>query len=239
MGNLYIVATPIGNLQDISFRAIETLKKADFVLCEDTRKTGFLLEKMIGHKIPKEKLGSYYEQNELKRIPDVLNLLIAGFNVALVSDAGTPLISDPGFKLVRECLDKKIKVISIPGASSVTAALSVSGLPTDKFLFLGFLPKRSGHRMSLLKNVGKSQKFIQPTVVFFETPHRIKVVLKELQSVFGDVEIVVCRELTKIYEEVKKNKISVFIDHYQKVKPKGEIVILINLKEKITYSKAS
>jgi len=239
MGNLYIVATPIGNLQDISFRAIETLKKADFVLCEDTRKTGFLLEKMIGHKIPKEKLGSYYEQNELKRIPDVLNLLIAGFNVALVSDAGTPLISDPGFKLVRECLDKKIKVISIPGASSVTAALSVSGLPTDKFLFLGFLPKRSGHRMSLLKNVGKSQKFIQPTVVFFETPHRIKVVLKELQSVFGDVEIVVCRELTKIYEEVKKNKISVFIDHYQKVKPKGEIVILFNLKEKVTYSKAS
>jgi len=239
MGNLYIVATPIGNLQDISFRAIETLKKADFVLCEDTRKTGFLLEKMIGHKIPKEKLGSYYEQNELKRIPDVLNLLIAGFNVALVSDAGTPLISDPGFKLVRECLDKKIKVISIPGASSVTAALSVSGLPTDKFLFLGFLPKRSGHRMSLLKNVGKSQKFIQPTVVFFETPHRIKAVLKELQSVFGDVEIVVCRELTKIYEEVKKNKISVFIDHYQKVKPKGEIVILFNLKEKVTYSKAS
>ena len=238
MGNLYIVATPIGNLQDISFRAIETLKKVDFVLCEDTRKTGFLLEKMIGHKIPKEKLGSYYEQNELKRIPDVLNLLTADLNVALVSDAGTPLISDPGFKLVRECLDKKIKVVSIPGPSSVTAALSVSGLPTDKFLFLGFLPKRSGHRMSLLKNVEKSQKFIQPTVVFFETPHRIKVVLEELQSVFGDVEIVVCRELTKIYEEVKKNKISVFIKNYQKVKPKGEIVILFNLKEKITYSKA-
>ena len=237
MGNLYIVATPIGNLQDISFRAIEILKKVDFILCEDTRKTGFMLKKLLDHKIPREKLGSYYEQNELKRIPDTINLLESGFSIALVSDAGTTLISDPGFKLVRECLEKKINVISIPGPSSVTAALSISGLPTDKFLFLGFLPKRSGHRASLLKNVKKSQKLIQPTVVFFETPHRIKKTLEELSSVFGNIEIVICRELTKIYEEVKKDKISILMEHYKKVKPKGEIIILFNLKEKATYSK--
>jgi 16S rRNA (cytidine1402-2'-O)-methyltransferase len=239
MGNLYIVATPIGNLQDISLRAIETLKKVDFILCEDTRKTAFLLEKVIGQKIPREKLGSYYEQNELQRIPDVIKLLEAEFSVALVSDAGTPLISDPGFKLVRECMNRNIKVISIPGPSSVTAALSVSGLPTDKFIFLGFLPKKPGHRITLLKNLQKSQKLIKPTVIFFETPHRITTVLGELKSEFGDIEIVVCRELTKIYEEVNKDKISGFIKKYEKLKPKGEIVILFNLKEKATYSKES
>jgi 16S rRNA (cytidine1402-2'-O)-methyltransferase len=239
MGDLYIVATPIGNLQDISFRAVEVLKKVDFILCEDTRKTGFMLEKILGGKIPREKLGSYHEHNEIQRIPDVIKLLEAGFNIALVSDAGTPLISDPGFKLVRECMERKIKVISIPGPSSVTAALSISGLPTDKFLFLGFLPKRPGHRMTLIKGIKASQKHIQPTVIFFETPHRITITLEELISIFGDIEIVVCRELTKIYEEVNRSKISSFIEKYKKIKPKGEIVILFNLKEQSTYLKES
>ena len=239
MGNLYIVATPIGNLQDISLRAAETLKKVDFILCEDTRKTAFLLDNILSQKVPREKLGSYFEHNEVERIPKAISILESCFDIALVSDAGTPLISDPGFKLVRECINKKIKVISIPGSSAVTAALSVSGLPTDKFLFLGFLPKKSGHRIKLINDLKKSQKYIQPTIILFETPHRITVTLEELKSIFGDIEVVICRELTKIYEEVKKDKISSLSEFYQKHKPKGEIVILFNLKEKATYSKES
>lgn len=231
MGNLYIVATPIGNLQDITLRAIETLKKVDFILSEDTRKTGFFLEKILGQKMPREKLASYYEQNELQRIPGVIQLLEAGYDVALVSDAGTPLISDPGFKLVRECVDKGIKVISIPGASSVTSALVVSGLPTDKFLFLGFLPKRKGHRGTLLKNIKTMQKLVKPTIILFEAPHRLIGTLEEIMEVFGDIEVVVTRELTKIYEEVKKGNTSDLINHYKKIKPRGEIVLLFNLKK--------
>jgi 16S rRNA (cytidine1402-2'-O)-methyltransferase len=228
MGILYIVSTPIGNLQDITLRAIEIIKKTEYIACEDTRKTGFLIKALS------EKFGSFgdkflfsvYEENEIKRIPEVLNVLKNGKNVVLVSDAGTPLISDPGFKLVRECIAKDVRVESIPGPSSAISALVVSGLPSDKFTFVGFLPKKPGHRQSLLENLQKSLELVKSTVILFESPFRLVKTFGELQTVFGDREVVVVRELTKIHEEVKRGKISQLQAHFQKIKPKGEIIVL-------------
>jgi 16S rRNA (cytidine1402-2'-O)-methyltransferase len=228
MGILYIVSTPIGNLQDITLRAIDVIKNTAYIACEDTRKTGFLIKSLS------EKFGSFgekflfsvYEENEVKRISEVLNLLQNGKDVALISDAGTPLISDPGFKLVRECLNSGAKVESIPGPSSVISALVVSGLPTDKFTFVGFLPKKSGHRNTFLENLNKSLELIKSTIIIFESPFRLIKTLEELQQIFGDREVVVVRELTKIHEEVKRGKISELIKYYQEITPKGEIVIL-------------
>jgi len=232
MGNLYIVATPIGNLQDITLRAIDTLKKADFIACEDTRKTGMLL-KML--EIPSmglagSRLISYYEQNEFKRIPQIINSIKSGSSIALVSDAGTPTISDPGFKLVRECIKEGIKVESIPGPSAVVSSLVSSGLPTDKFIFMGYPPKKQGHRMKFFRNISSIAQIIEPTVILFESPHRLIGTLRELEEVFGDIGIVVCRELTKIYEEIRREKISESISHFEKTNPKGEFVILLNKK---------
>jgi len=232
MGNLYIVATPIGNLQDIGLRAIDILGSVDFILCEDTRKTAILL-RSIAKKFPEfknnAKLVSYYEENEAKRIPEAVDLLKKDFNFALVSDAGTPTISDPGFKLVREAVKEKIKVEAVPGASSVTTALVISGLPTDKFMFIGFLPKKPGHRMDLLKNIKTAAQTVKQTVIFFESPFRVVQTLNELQEVFGDVDIVIARELTKLYEEVRREKISEAILHFNKNKPRGEFVVLFHL----------
>jgi 16S rRNA (cytidine1402-2'-O)-methyltransferase len=230
-GNLYIVATPIGNLQDISLRAIETLKNVDFIACEDTRKTAFLLKK-LGVTIftnNRSKLVSYYEQNEFKRIPEIINCLKNGLSMALVSDAGTPTISDPGFKLLRDCILEGIRVESIPGASSVISALVSSGLPTDKFLFLGYLPKKEGHRKTMLLNLESSLKLIKATVIIFEAPHRIIKTLEELKNVFSDIDIVLCRELTKIHEEIRREKITSSLGHFNQTNPKGEFVILFNL----------
>ena len=232
MGNLYIVATPIGNLQDISLRAIDVLGSVDFILCEDTRRTSILL-RSIEKKFPEfkspAKLVSYYEENESKRIPEVIDLLKKDFKFALVSDAGTPTISDPGFKLVRECAKEKIKIEVIPGASSVIAALAISGLPTDKFTFIGFLPKKAGHRTDLLNNIKTTLSIVKQTVIFFESPFRIVALLEELQKIFGDIDIVTARELTKIYEEIRREKISEAILHFKKNKPRGEFVILFHL----------
>ena len=230
MGNLYIVATPIGNLQDITLRAIKTLQEVDFIACEDTRSAFTLLTGIGVEKSTfREKLISFYEGNESIRLPQILNLLQNGKNVALISESGTPLVSDPGFKLVRGALENGIKVESIPGPSSVISALVSSGLPTDKFLFLGFLPKKIGHRRNLLKSLKISLKQIESTVIFFESPFRVLKTLDELKEEFGDMEIVVARELTKIHEEVKKGKISGISEYYKK-SIKGEIVILFNLK---------
>lgn len=231
MGILYIVATPIGNLQDITLRAIEILKKADFILCEDTRRTSILLKAL---EIPlKEnnmlKLVSYYEQNEAERIPRVITSLKNDLNIALVSDAGTPTISDPGFKLVRECVGEGIRVESIPGPSSVVSSLVSSGLPTDKFLFLGYLPKKEGHRKKILQNLNSTLQLIKSTTIIFESPYRMAKTLKEINEIFGDIEIVVCRELTKVHEEIKREKISSLILHFEKMSPKGEFIILFNL----------
>lgn len=235
-GTLYIVATPIGNLQDITWRAVKILENADIIACEDTRKTGqllrFLADQRANLSSEKQKLVSYFEQNEQKRIPEILTALKNGLNIALVSDAGTPLISDPGFKLVRECRREKIKVESIPGPSSVISALVSSGLPTDKFLFLGYLPKKSGNRKALLTTIhgalNLSDKF-HPTVILFEAPHRILKLFEELKDTFGDIEIVTARELTKIYEEVRSEKISEAAAYFTKIPPKGEFVVLFKL----------
>lgn len=235
MGTLFIVSTPIGNLQDISLRALRTLFNVGVIACEDTRRTGLLLQKLVdefaenkdGQKRPM--LLSYYEQIESQRIPEIIEYLTEGHDVALISDAGTPLISDPGFKLVRECLQNNIKVESVPGASSVLTALTSSGLPTDKFTFVGYPPHKSGHRMTFYENIKKAQEALNTTVILFEAPHKLKKTLEELQSVFGDIEIVLTRELTKIHEEVKRGKISDLLNYYKKSVPKGEFVILFHL----------
>lgn len=232
MGNLYIVATPIGNLQDITLRALKTLEEVDYIACEDTRVTSILIKKYFeaSPKAILDKLFSYYEKIEEKKIPQIINLLLNGKNVALVSDAGTPLISDPGFKLVRECQKNDINVISVPGASAVVSALASSGLPSDKFTFLGFLPQKPGHRISMLENLLESQKFISSTVIFYESPFKILTTLKDILKVFGNIEICIARELTKIHEEVEKKTVEDFIRIFSEKKPKGELTVLFNLK---------
>lgn len=239
MGTLYIVSTPIGNLKDITIRAMEVLSAVDAIACEDTRKTGLLLKAIEDklYKTPDKKFQrpdfiSYYEKNEFQKMPQILNALKNGLNIALVSDAGTPAISDPGFKLIRECVQEGIKVEVLPGASSVTTALVASGLPTDKFLFVGYLPHKSGHRKTFLeslKNILYLSEKIHPTVIFFEAPHRLLQMLEELLEAFGDIDIVICRELTKVYEEIRREKVSNALSHFQKTEPKGEFVVLFNL----------
>ncbi len=229
MGILYIVATPIGNLQDITLRAIEVLKTVPAIACEDTRRTGMLLKSIeVTHK---PLLMSYYEQNEARRIPEIITFLKNGQNLALISDAGTPTISDPGFKLVRECVREKIKVESIPGPSSLISALVASGLPTDKFMFVGYPPKKPGNRNKYFLSILSAVDAIKATVIMFEAPHRIIKTLEELKEVFGDIDIVICRELTKVHEEIRHEKISKSLEHFEKVDPKGEFVILFNLGE--------
>lgn len=226
---LYIVSTPIGNLEDITLRALKTLFLVDFILCEDTRKTFQLLKhfQKPDQKIPE--LISYFEENELKKIPEIITRLKSGQEIALVSNSGTPTISDPGFKLVRECLKEDIQVVSIPGPSAVLAALAASGLPTDKFIFLGFPPSQSSHRIKLFDETKKSLDNLSSTVIFFESPFRILKSLADLKTVFGDIEIVIAREITKIYEEFLRAKISSFEEAYKVKSPKGEFVILFHL----------
>lgn len=219
---LYLVSTPIGNLKDITLRAIEVLSSVEIIACEDTRKTGLFLEKLEIKNKPQ--LISYYEENEQGRIPQIINFLKEGKNVALVSNAGTPTISDPGYKLVRECIRESISIESIPGPSSVLAALTSSGLPTDKFLFLGFLSKKEARKKAILESLPK-----KTTIIFFESPFRLLKILNEIKNVYGDIEIVICRELTKIYEEVRREKITEVINYFTKNKPRGEIIVLFNL----------
>lgn len=228
-GKLFIVATPIGNLKDITIRAIEVLENVEYIACEDTRKTGILLKELGISR--KSMLISYYEQTEEARIPNILNLLQNGQDVALVSDSGTPLISDPGFRLVREAKKIGFSVISIPGPSAVVSSLVSSGLPPDKFLFLGFLPKKEGNRLKLLKEVKESNKNLEATVIIYEAPHRLVKTLKSIESVFGqNLSLTVARELTKVHEEVFESTIGAVIEIYEKKNPKGEFVILFNPK---------
>jgi 16S rRNA (cytidine1402-2'-O)-methyltransferase len=235
MGTLYLVPTPIGNLADITLRSLRTLFDVEIIACEDTRRTGMLLEKLLTEFSPnpedkrKPRLLSYYDQVELQRIPEIISLLHLGKDIALVSDAGTPAVSDPGFKLVRECIKEGIKVESLPGASSVLTALTVSGLPTDKFLFVGYPPHKPGHRIDFFKDIKASSDTIKSTVIFFEAPHKLLTTLQDFSSIFGDIDIVICRELTKIYEEIRREKISDSLKHFKKIPPKGEFVILFHL----------
>ena len=240
MGTLYIVATPIGNLEDITIRAVKTLMLVDAIACEDTRKTGVLLSRILPppaggsntanttNNLIRPRLISYYEQNELQRIPEIINALKNGLNIALVSDAGTPTISDPGFKLVREAIKEGVRVESIPGPSSVISSLVSSGLPTDKFLFVGYPPRKHGHRKTFFHNTASMIRIIRATIIILEAPHKLLRTLGEMQNEFGDIDIVICRELTKIHEEIRREKISSSIEHFSKTNPKGEFVILLN-----------
>jgi 16S rRNA (cytidine1402-2'-O)-methyltransferase len=239
MGTLYIVSTPIGNLQDISSRAVHILTTADIIACEDTRRTGSLLKMLATHPSYVKKnetdrgmLVSYYEQNEFEQIPKIINALKNDLNVAVVSDAGTPGISDPGYRIVKACIEEGITVQSVPGPSSVTTALVVSGLPTDTFLFMGYPPRKPGHRKVFFDGIKSAitvAEKIHPTVILFEAPHKLKTTLNELKDAFGDISIVLCRELTKMYEEVRREKISSSVEHFSKKEPKGEFVLLFNL----------
>lgn len=241
MGTLFIISTPIGNLQDITIRAIKMLFEVDVIACEDTRRANILLDTMsvLYHDLirngtverSKPKLLSYYEQIELRRIPEILFLLQRDQKVALICDAGTPAISDPGFKLIRECIRVGIKIETIPGPSSVITALTVSGLPTDKFLFLGYPPQKSGHRQVFFENIKNLQEFVKPTVILFIAPHKLLKNLDELKEAVGNIDIVLCRELTKVHEEVRREKISQSILHFIQIIPKGEFVLLFNLQQ--------
>jgi 16S rRNA (cytidine1402-2'-O)-methyltransferase len=228
-GILYVVATPIGNLKDITLRAIEVLTKVAYIACEDTRKTSLVL-KTIG-AVQKPMLISYYEETERARTPNIINLLQNGQDVALVSDSGTPLVSDPGFVLVRAAKENDIKVISIPGPSAAISALVSSGLPSDKFIFLGFLPRKEGNKTKLLDSLKESYKEIEATVIIYEAPHRLLKTLRSIEAIFGDINICIARELTKVHEETFSTRIKKAINHYEKKQPKGELVILFNLKK--------
>ncbi|MEA3355689.1 MAG: 16S rRNA (cytidine(1402)-2'-O)-methyltransferase [Patescibacteria group bacterium] len=225
MGSLYIVSTPIGNMKDITLRALEILFKVQVILAEDTRKTSQLLRVYKNDKeIPR--LVSFYEENESRRNPEVIEWLKSGLDVALVSDAGTPLISDPGFKLVRQCVEENIKIVPIPGASALLAGLTVAGLPTDKFIFLGFLPKKTGKKEKLLKKALGNKM----TIVFYESPFRILKTLKTLDTFHPGMElkVVVGRELTKKFEEVLRGTPEELIKGFGDKKIKGELVVLVN-----------
>jgi 16S rRNA (cytidine1402-2'-O)-methyltransferase len=228
VGILYIVSTPIGNLKDITLRAIEVLGSVGYIACEDTRVTARLLNSLDIKKTPM--LISFNEFTEDRKIPNIMNLLKNDQDVALVSDSGTPLISDPGFPLVREVIKNGIKVESIPGPSAITTALVVSGLPTDKYVFIGFLPRRGGNRKNALIRIKESSNILQATYIIYVAPHRLIRTLSEIQEVFGDIYLVVGRELTKKFEEVRRENISRTIKHFSDVSPKGEFVILFNLK---------
>lgn len=222
-GKLYLVATPVGNLEDITLRALRVLREADWIACEDTRQTRKLLER---HGIDRP-LISYHEHNERERSAELIGRLEQGATVALVSDAGTPLVSDPGRELVRRCLELQIPAIPIPGPSAFVAALAASGLEIDEFLFIGFLPSRAGERRARLRDLAPERR----TIVLYEAPHRLVQTLGDALEILGDRRAVVARELTKIHEEFVRGRISELADKYQHAAPRGEITLLIAAPE--------
>jgi 16S rRNA (cytidine1402-2'-O)-methyltransferase len=216
MPTLYVIATPIGNLADVTLRALSVLKEVKLIATEDTRKTRRLLT-AYGIKTP---MTSYYEHNKLTKLAYILEQLTIG-DIALVSEAGMPGISDPGYELVTTAIQQGIPVVPIPGVSAVTTALAVSGLPTDRFLFLGFLPARTNARQRLLQEISCEKS----TLVVYEAPHRLLVSLKDMLTTLGDRRIVICRELTKLHEEIFRGAISDALVHF--TKPRGEFTLVI------------
>jgi len=221
-GTLYIVSTPIGNREDITLRALRILKEVDLIAAEDTRHTGLLL-RHFGIQTP---LSSYFEGNELRKRDLILSRLKQGDRVALVSDAGTPGISDPGFRLIQLVIENQIPVVPIPGPSAAIAALSISGLPTDAFFFKGFLPHKSKKRRGLLEQLEE----VRETIIFYESPHRIIETLKDILDILGNREMVLARELTKIYEEVLRGRVSEIQGQITGRKIKGEMTLVISGK---------
>ncbi len=220
MGILYLVATPIGNLEDITLRAIRTLKEVDLVVCEDTRVTG----KLLAHFEIKKPLESFFEHSEQVKSGKIINLVESGQNVALVTDAGMPAISDPGYRLVKEAVEAGIRVVPIPGPSAAISALAASGLPTDQFIFVGFLPQKQGKRQNFLKNLLEEER----TIIAYESPHRLLFALQDILEVMGDRQICVAREITKIYEEFVRSSVSQVIEKFKDKEVKGEITIIIS-----------
>jgi 16S rRNA (cytidine1402-2'-O)-methyltransferase len=217
-GKLFLVGTPIGNLEDITFRALRTLKEADLIACEDTRRT----QQLLNHYSIKTPTISYHEHNELTRAPELVLQLEEGSHIALVSDAGMPVISDPGHRLVSLAIRHNIPVIPIPGASAFVAALSAAGLPVDRFRFLGFLPSQKTKRRKALEELKEASK----TLVFFEAPHRVLDALADVRDILGDPPVVVAREVTKVYEEFVRGTASEVLAQLKKKPVKGEITVL-------------
>ena len=218
-GTLYIVATPIGNLEDITFRAVRILREVDLIAAEDTRHS----RKLLSHFGISRPLTSYFDHNKEFKGGYILDKLHEGLSVALISDAGTPCISDPGYQLVRDAVSRGVPVVPIPGPSAAIAALSASGLPTASFAFEGFLPNRQGKRREKLAALKGEQRLL----VFYESPNRLTAALADMEEILGDREAVVARELTKIYEEFARGTLSQVAAKYGREKVRGELVILV------------
>ena len=216
MPTLYIVPTPIGNLEDITLRALRVLAEVDLIAAEDTRVT----RKLLARYEIQTPLTPFHEHNLSTKLPDLLNRL-ATEDIALVSDAGTPTINDPGRELIAAAAENGFEVVALPGASAVTTALAVSGIQTREFIFLGFLPRRRAERIDLLSDLHRERR----TLVAFETPHRLAASLSDLLETLGDRQIAVCRELTKLHEEVFRGAVSEAIDHF--VQPRGELTLVV------------
>ena len=221
-GTLYLVATPIGNLADITHRALQVLNDVDLIACEDTRHT----HKLLSHYGITTKTISYHEHNEQQRATDLIERLKQGTNIAVVSDAGTPSISDPGFRLVRAAIENEITIVPVPGPSALITALIAAGLPTDEFFFAGFLPSRTNARRARLSEL----QSVPGTLIFYEAPHRLAETLKDAYEVLGEREAVIARELTKLHEEIRRGRLSALTADYadRKQDLRGEIVVLID-----------
>lgn len=218
VGTLYIVPTPIGNLEDITLRALRILQEASLIAAEDTRTTG----RLLAHYDINTPQISYHEHNELARLDTILDALASG-DVALVSDAGTPGISDPGYRLIKAAIDQGVTVAPLPGASATLTALVASGLPTDSFVFLGFLPRKAKAQATLFEKISAYPH----TLIFYESPHRLVSSLEQVSHALGERQVVVCRELTKLYEEFVRGSTSEVLAHFREQSPRGEIVLLI------------
>src|ERR1051326_8213456 len=230
-GTLYVVATPIGNLEDITYRGVRVLKEADLIACEDTRHSAKLLQH---YGIDKPTI-SYHEHNEAARAEELAAKLEQGLNIAQVSDAGMPGISDPGYRVIKLAIERGVKVVPIPGASALVAALAASGLPTDSFQFLGFLPARSGERRTMLESVRRTQQ----TTVVYEAPHRIVETMKDIVELLGaDRPVVLARELTKVHEEFIRGNAAEVLQCAQKHELKGEMTLLIGKSDRATVTEA-
>ncbi|MGI6072568.1 MAG: 16S rRNA (cytidine(1402)-2'-O)-methyltransferase [Lachnospiraceae bacterium] len=229
-GKLYLCATPIGNLKDITFRVVETLKEVDLIAAEDTRHTLGLLN----HYGIKAKLTAYHEHNKYDKAQELVAMLQEGQSIALVTDAGTPGISDPGEELVRMCIEAGIEVTSLPGACALVTALSMCGLPSGKFVFEGFLPVNKSERKAALSRIRDETR----TIVIYEAPHRIVKTLKELLDVLGDRNIRICKELTKIYETLMIVTVSEAVRHFEENSPRGEMVVIIEGANEAELEKA-
>lgn len=218
-GILYICGTPIGNLEDITLRALKILKEVNLIAAEDTRHT----LKLLNHYQINTKVTSYYEYNKFKKAPYLVEVLKNGQDIALVSDAGMPGISDPGYVLINLALKNNIKIIPVPGVSALITALVVSGLSTDKFVFEGFLPRKIKERKKYFKSIENEER----TIIFYETPHRLKRALKDMLEILGDRKVVIARELTKMYEEIIRGKLSQVLSGIDSKKIKGEITLIV------------